>query len=191
MGAAGCREDHRPDLRGDRQARTPDGSFIVYLPEDLRRHPGRRTQRGFLLLRSLRGPAAPPGEHPADPAGRTAREPRAASLRPGPAGHVAPLLPDVRGPGHVQRRVPQGPLHQDSGRRGRAGLPLCRIQALLQPLPAVRARITSPAPPSPPPARLNRPTSPLAPTRTWIYPPRYFLKKARVRPQARVAASLL
>ncbi len=39
---------------------------------------------------------------------------------------------------HVQRRVPEEPLPQDTGWRTGAELPLCGLQALLHPLSAVR-----------------------------------------------------
>ena len=59
--------------------------------------------------------------------------PQAAAVRARQARHPAALLPRVRRPLRLPRRLPQGPLHLHPRRRARAQLPLPRLQALLPP----------------------------------------------------------
>ena len=56
----GHRAHQGPDRRGGGPDGLRPGTFALHLPAGLRRHPGRRAQRGLLLLRSLRGPGPPP-----------------------------------------------------------------------------------------------------------------------------------
>ena len=71
----------------------------------------------------------------------------AAGLRARQARHPARLLPRLRRPLRLPRRLPQGPLHPDAGRRARPQLPVRRLQGLLPPRrPADADDVRPPAP---------------------------------------------
>ena len=67
-----------------------------------------------------------------NPAAFPGRFGAAGQIRPGQAGHVAPVLQGMRRALCLQRRVPQTSICANSQRGGRAQLSLCRIQAFLQ-----------------------------------------------------------
>ena len=60
-----------------------------------------------------------------------ASESSAVPLRPEQVRHVAEVLQGMPGSVRLLRRVPAQPLHQDTRRRGRAQLPVRRLQGLL------------------------------------------------------------
>ena len=68
-----------------------------------------------------------------DPLGSLVTSPSQIRFGQDKRDRAPPLLPRVRGPVRLQRRMPQAPLHPDSPGRSGAQLPLRRIQALLQP----------------------------------------------------------
>ena len=81
----------------------------------------------------LRLPREPPGQHHGGPHGVPGHLIQPGSIRPKQARPPPPLLPGMRGPVRLQRRVSQTPLHSDTAWGGGAQLSLRRIQALLQP----------------------------------------------------------
>ena len=78
---------------------------------------------------------------------RARRLAAAAAVRAGQARHAAAVLPRLRRALRLPRRLPQGPLHLDPGRRARPQLPLRRLQGLLpprRPADAVHGRAAAP-----------------------------------------------
>ena len=83
------------------------------------------------------------------PPRRARRLPGAAAVRAGQARRPAAVLPRVRRALRLPRRLPQGPLHDDAGRRAGAQLPLPRLQDLLPPrrrAAAAHVRTAAPGP---------------------------------------------
>ena len=64
---------------------------------------------------------------------RARRLAAAAAVRARQARRAAAVLPRLRRPLRLPRRLPQGPLHRDARRRARPELPLRRLQGLLPP----------------------------------------------------------
>ena len=98
---------------------------------DVRRRARARAQRRPLLLRPLRRA----GTCSATSATRHMIELVASAqqqaVRPGQAGHAAAVLPGLRRPVRLSRRVPEGPVHDHTGRRTGAQLPVRRLQGVL------------------------------------------------------------
>ena len=69
------------------------------------------------------------------------RRSETARVRPDQVDQPAEVLPRVRSVEHVQRRLSQGPDHQDAVRRRRAQLSLRRPQVILRPQQAVFSKI--------------------------------------------------
>jgi serine-type anaerobic sulfatase-maturating enzyme len=84
-------------------------------------------------LRPLRRAALQAWEHPRDAHARARRLTAAAAVRARQARDTAALLPRVRRPLRLSRRLPQGPVHPHSRRRGGPQLPLPQLQGVLPP----------------------------------------------------------
>ncbi len=72
-------------------------------------------------------------QHQRDAHARARRLAAAAPVRPGQARHTAAVLPRLRRSLRLPRRLPQGPVHRDAGRRAGTQFPLPRLQGLLPP----------------------------------------------------------
>ena len=132
VGAPRRRRDVRADLRRRARGLRPRRLQPLHLPAHLRRGRRARAQRRPVLVRPLRRSAVSARQHPGD-AGRRARALRAAArLRAGQAGDAARLLPLLRVPLRLQRRVPQEPHPADARRRARPQLALRRAQGVLR-----------------------------------------------------------
>ncbi len=120
MGPPGHRRGLRPDVRRRPGQLARRAGRPVRVPADLRRRPGDGAQRRRLLVRPLRRGGLQAGQHHRDADGRAGRVAGPAEVRPGQARHAAAVLPRLRRPLRLPRRLPQGPLHPDAGRRSRA-----------------------------------------------------------------------
>ena len=112
VGPARCGRDVRPVLRRGAGRVRARRLQPVRPPADVRRRSRPRAQRRRVLVRPLRRPRVPPGEHRRDAARRPGALRATAGVRPCQAGDAAGLLPRVRLPVRLQRGVPQEP-HPD------------------------------------------------------------------------------
>ena len=71
--------------------------------------------------------------------------PSPAAVRAGQTRHPDPLLPRLRCPARLSRRLPQGPVRHLALRRTRPALPVPRVQGFLPPRPAADAGHGQPA----------------------------------------------
>ena len=87
----------------------------------------------LVLLRPLRRARLQARQHQRDPHARPGRLTPATAVRPRQARHAAPILPRVRRPLRLPRRLPEGSLHHHARWRAGPQLPLRRLQGLLPP----------------------------------------------------------
>ena len=122
---------------------------------DLRHPAGPGAHRRPVLLRPLRRARLPARQHQRQAHAGPDRPAPAAAVRAGQARHADPLLPRLRCPVRLQRRLPQGPVRHLALRRTRPALPVPRLQELLPPRPAPMQAMFSAAARRPGPRRAD------------------------------------
>ena len=107
--------------------------FALRPLRDVRAGARARAHRRSLLLRPLRRARLPARQHPRDAPARAGRLGPATAVRARQARDPAAVLPRLRRPLRLPRRVPEGQVHRHARRRAGPQLPLCRLQGLLPP----------------------------------------------------------
>ncbi len=112
VGPSRRRRGVRPDVRHRARELGRRAAGPVRSLRDVRTRARARAHRRRLLLRSLRRAALPARQHHATPHARPGRLRAAATVRPGQTRHAPALLPRMRRPLRLPRRLPEGPLHR-------------------------------------------------------------------------------